>query len=140
MLSLTSRYLLFRELEAFKRGDKVNVSVAPQTSQAPLKSYHPEKSHQQSDSRIPAISQEALASQLFSTENITPELIKALKPKIEEYLKEKRDFLDCQNLFEAHVCLEIIKQLYNSKMKEYIKELGVISNKLKYYDEYIAKK
>ena len=55
-------------------------------------------------------------------------------------MKEKIDYLDCQNLFEAHVCLEIIKQLYNSKMKEYIKELGVISNKLRYYDEYIAKK
>jgi len=25
-------------------------------------------------------------------------------------------------------------------MKEYIKELGVISNKLRFYDEYIAKK
>lgn len=48
--------------------------------------------------------------------------------------------MECQNLFEAHVCLEIIKQLYNSKIKDYIKELGVISNKLRYYDEYIAKK
>lgn len=60
--------------------------------------------------------------------------------QIEDYLRENIDYLDCHNLFEAHVCLEIIKQLYNTKMKEYIKELGVISSKLKYYDEYIAKK
>lgn len=94
----------------------------------------------------PALSQSSPQMQVLSTEDITPELIKSLKPKvagrneIEDYLKEKIDYLDCQNLFEAQVCLEIIKQLYNSKMKEYIKELGVISNKLRYYDEYIAKK
>lgn len=94
-----------------------------------------------------AIPQSSPFLQLVSTEDITPELIKGLKPKvlvcnrqIEDYLKEKIDYLDCQNLFEAHVCLEIVKQLYNSKMKEYIKELGIISNKLRYYDEYIAKK
>lgn len=76
----------------------------------------------------------------ISPEEITPELIKSLKPKIEDYLNEKVDYLDCKNMFEAHVCFEVIKQLYNSKMKEYIKELSHISEKLRYYDQILAKK
>lgn len=76
----------------------------------------------------------------ISPEEITPELIKSLKPKIEDYLSEKADYLDCKNMFEAHVCFEIIKQLYNSKMKEYIKELSYVSEKLRYYDQILAKK
>ena len=100
----------------------------------------------QGSRHTPSLPQSSPYMQLVSSQEITPEIIKSLKPKvgpaeqIEDYLKEKIEYLDCQNLFEAHVCLEVIKQLYNSKMKEYIKELGVISEKLKSYDNYIAKK
>lgn len=71
---------------------------------------------------------------------ITPALIKTLKPKIEDYLNEKIEYLDCKDIFEANICFEIIKQLYNTKMKEYIKELSHISEKLRYYDQILAKK
>lgn len=73
-------------------------------------------------------------------EEVTPELIKQLKPKIEDYLNEKVEFMECGNMIEAQICFEVIKQLYNSKMKEYIKELSHISEKLKYYDQILAKK
>lgn len=79
-------------------------------------------------------------SQGIEPEEVTPELIKKLKPKIEDYLNEKVEFLECRNLVEAQICFEVIKQLYNSKMKEYIKELSHISEKLRYYDQILAKK
>lgn len=75
-----------------------------------------------------------------TTEEITPELIMSLKPRVEEFLNEKEDVMDCKNMFQAHVCFEVIKQLYNSKMKEYIKELSHISEKLRYYDQILAQK
>jgi hypothetical protein len=142
--------VLGRELEAIKKQESSQQLLNSSASLMKISKKEKDsqgKAGQGSQKDPKAIPQSSPFLQLVSTEDITPELIKGLKPKvlscqlqIEDYLKEKIDYLDCQNLFEAHVCLEIVKQLYNSKMKEYIKELGIISNKLRYYDEYIAKK
>jgi len=77
---------------------------------------------------------------ISSPERITPSLVEKLAPKIEDYLNEKGELVECRDLMQAHVCFEITKHIYNSKMIECIKELGQITDKIKYYDKVLGEK
>lgn len=56
------------------------------------------------------------------------------------YLNERTPVLEVDNLEEAQACFEAMKDLYNSRMKEYVTELTFISEKLQKYDEILTKK
>jgi hypothetical protein len=59
---------------------------------------------------------------------------------VESYLNDKIDQIELKDLTEAQAYLRAMKDFYSSKMKEYISELNVISNKLKKYEEILAKR
>jgi kinesin family protein 6/9 len=46
------------------------------------------------------------------------------------FLNERSLELEVKNLKEAQMCFEAMKDLYNSRMKEYVTELTFISEKL----------
>ena len=46
------------------------------------------------------------------------------------YLNEKIQNLEVKNVYEAQLCFEAMKEIYNSRMKEYVTELTFISEKL----------
>jgi kinesin family protein 6/9 len=46
------------------------------------------------------------------------------------YLNERSSSLEVKSIFEAQLCFEAMKDLYNSRMKEYVTELTFISEKL----------
>lgn len=56
------------------------------------------------------------------------------------YLGEKVPDIECDNLDEAKLCLYVMKEIYHSRMQEYISELTDISQKLQKYDYLLSKK
>ncbi len=46
------------------------------------------------------------------------------------YLNEKTNSLKVRDLNEANACFQAMKDLYNTRMKEYVTELTYISEKL----------
>lgn len=72
--------------------------------------------------------------------DITAEEINHLKDKVEDFLNDKNDTINATSDKEVSLCFEIIKYLYNDKIREYIKELNLINDKLSYYDKIIEKK
>jgi len=60
--------------------------------------------------------------------------------KADLYLNEKNEDLDIGNMGEAQLCFKAMKEIYNSRMKEYVTELTFISEKLQKYDEILSKK
>jgi kinesin family protein 6/9 len=56
------------------------------------------------------------------------------------YLNERSAGLEVKNLYEAQLCFETMKEIYNSRMKEYVTELTFISEKLQKYDEILTRK
>ena len=60
--------------------------------------------------------------------------------KTDLYLNEKNEELKVGSLSEAQLCFQAMKEIYNSRMKEYVTELTFISEKLKKYDEILSKK
>jgi len=55
-------------------------------------------------------------------------------------LNDKVDDLDIENINEAKAYIKAMKDFYNSRMKEYIGELNVISHKLRKYEGILAKR
>ncbi len=53
-----------------------------------------------------------------------------IQQKVEMFLNERSLELEVKNLKEAQMCFEAMKDLYNSRMKEYVTELTFISEKL----------
>lgn len=60
--------------------------------------------------------------------------------KTDLYLNEKNEELNVTSLSEAQLCFQAMKEIYNSRMKEYVTELTFISEKLQKYDEILSKK
>ena len=60
--------------------------------------------------------------------------------KSDMYLNEKSEDLSVENMTEAQLCFKAMKEIYNSRMKEYVTELTFISEKLQKYDEILSKK
>lgn len=60
--------------------------------------------------------------------------------KTDLYLNEKNEELTVTSLSEAQLCFQAMKEIYNSRMKEYVTELTFISEKLQKYDEILSKK
>lgn len=60
--------------------------------------------------------------------------------KTDLYLNEKNEELHVENISEAHMCFQAMKDIYNTRMKEYVTELTFISEKLQKYDEILSKK
>ena len=60
--------------------------------------------------------------------------------KTDLYLNEKKEELVVGNMGEAQMCFKAMKDIYNTRMKEYVTELTFISEKLQKYDEILSKK
>jgi len=60
--------------------------------------------------------------------------------KTDLYLNEKNEELIVGNMGEAQMCFKAMKDIYNTRMKEYVTELTFISEKLQKYDEILSKK
>ena len=60
--------------------------------------------------------------------------------KTDLYLNEKNEDLSVENMVEAQLCFKAMKEIYNSRLKEYVTELTFISEKLQKYDEILSKK
>ena len=60
--------------------------------------------------------------------------------KVEAYLNEKIDKLNTKDLVEAQAHFRAMKDVYHSRMREYISELNSISLKLKKYEDILSKK
>lgn len=59
---------------------------------------------------------------------------------VEAYLNDKTDHVELRDVDEAQAYMTAMKDFYISRMKEYITELNGISNKLKKYEEILAKR
>ena len=60
--------------------------------------------------------------------------------KTDLYLNEKNEELIVGTMNEAQLCFRAMKDIYNTRMKEYVTELTFISEKLQKYDEILSKK
>ncbi|EGR32343.1 kinesin motor domain protein [Ichthyophthirius multifiliis] len=60
--------------------------------------------------------------------------------KVDQYMNEKIDNLEVKDLEEAKLCFRAMKELHNSRMEDYLKELYTISKKLQQYDEFLPQK
>ena len=60
--------------------------------------------------------------------------------KVDLFLNEKVSELQVQTIQEAQKCFQAMKELYNTRMKEYVTELTFISEKLQQYDELLSLK
>lgn len=63
-----------------------------------------------------------------------------LSERVSQYMNEQAPSLDVNNMKEASQCFQLMKNLYNTRMKEYVTELTFISEKLSKYDEIINKR
>jgi kinesin family member 6/9 len=59
---------------------------------------------------------------------------------VEAYLNDKTDHVELRDVEEAQAYMSAMKDFYISRMKEYITELNGISNKLKKYEDILAKR
>lgn len=60
--------------------------------------------------------------------------------RVDSYLNEKNDDLIANSPAEAQVYFRAMKDIYNTRMKEYVTELTFISEKLQKYDEILSRK
>ena len=60
--------------------------------------------------------------------------------RVDLYLNEKNDNLNVTSAAEAQLYFRAMKDIYNTRMKEYVTELTFISEKLQKYDEILSKK
>ncbi|CAK83511.1 unnamed protein product (macronuclear) [Paramecium tetraurelia] len=77
---------------------------------------------------------------LLPQSNGTPISQKDIQEKVELYLNERIPMLDVKSIEETQKCFEAMKDLYNTRMKEYVTELTFISEKLQKYDEILTRK
>lgn len=60
--------------------------------------------------------------------------------KVDEFLNDNSKELEVCSLEVAKLYFNSMRDMYNSRMKEYVNELNYISNKLEKYDEILTKK
>ncbi|KRX08676.1 P-loop containing nucleoside triphosphate hydrolase [Pseudocohnilembus persalinus] len=60
--------------------------------------------------------------------------------KVDQFLNERDENIEVSDANEAYQCFYAMKQLYNTRMKEYVTELTFISEKLQKYDELLSKR
>ena len=65
---------------------------------------------------------------------------KLIYSKVEAYLNDKIDKLNTKDLVETQAHFRSMKDVYQSRMREYISELNSISLKLKKYEDILSKK
>lgn len=63
-----------------------------------------------------------------------------ISEKVDEFLNNNYKELEVSSLEEAKLYFNAMRDMYNSRMKEYVNELNYISNKLEKYDEILTKK
>ncbi|CAD8161778.1 unnamed protein product [Paramecium octaurelia] len=106
------KLVLIRELEQYQRGGTGNSNNKKQQFQ----------------------------QQILPQSNGMPLNKKQIQEKVELYLNEQVTQLDVQSYEDAQMCFEAMKDLYNTRMKEYVTELTFISEKLQKYDEILTRK
>ncbi|CAD8172512.1 unnamed protein product [Paramecium pentaurelia] len=106
------KLILIRELEQYQRGGNVNSNNKKLQTQ----------------------------QQMLPMTNGIPLNQKEITEKVELYLNERITQLDIKSVEEAQICFEAMKDLYNTRMKEYVTELTFISEKLQKYDEILTRK
>ncbi|EGR33560.1 kinesin family member 6, putative [Ichthyophthirius multifiliis] len=63
-----------------------------------------------------------------------------VKEKVGRYFDESQNYLQIEDLNEAQLCFQAMKQLYNNTMQEYVDELQLISAKLVKYEHLLKKR
>ena len=58
----------------------------------------------------------------------------------EAYLNDKIDNIEPRDMTEAKAYIKAMKDYYTGRMREYVEELGLISKKLRKYEEILTKR